>query len=1088
MAHERPATPVLLGTLEEQVAGSSPGMKQFGIQQLSIHRDAREDLTKLVTPDMVHDLSGMEKCKLSSSCSAASPACRSGCEPTSRACPSRAPCWRLAIARCLRCTAVNEVGGRCNTPLIAIAALKTQTSGRPALAPRRHMPMHKWLVAVLQQKLAAITSSRLNVWERREPCVPGRTYTFGPPDGLQSLEDTTYILAWMPLPADSVALLHGAEPQSPVPAAAAAAAWDASGDADGGVAAGRRHRATQLERIVAAVLEDDMEGLTRAVEAYGRLAEVGGAHHPRLSFLTASGLPLTAVAANLNCQPRLVLYLVAQGAEVDRTALRFILNNVKAIQTGGYRDVRHFMLSYLVHQRNPVASAMAFAQLLDEAALASSAKAAEYTALAKQLRVIAVQMVELLDKLGMVEAAGGGAAGGADGGAEAGADGAAGGGGAEGARAAATLPGAQGPGGGGGAGGGGGVPTTLADVLAPKGVACSVNDVSPLQIAYDTNDLGFMSASVVQGYLQDLWLGAEYIGNALQEAGNSIHYGDHHMVINLLESAGFVGSVGRQVCKYFSYLLHIQLLASRPFFDSPRGRWVFRLMCEAFFLYVFHYVQLLRDQEIVVWQHYMLVLYVASMIVDEYQEVRHQYFGRLAVYFQSGFNVVESACLLLLVASGSCKAAMLLLGEEHPAWSELHTAKEFMFNTTSIFVWSRLLQYVIPMYDGVGSLLMVISQMIREVLKFAVPGMILMMGVGFTMFATFRDRGLPRLETFPATLLLLFRTFLGETAFEVLEDEDDTLYNLYGNIIVLLYALTATVVLANLLIALISYHFQPDKVESQSRFQMAEILAHYEYMVEHQLIGAPFSLPLLVLVHVLPSGWRARASANSIYTAAIMPLDGNPVSGESRGSRLFPTGSRELPFLIYLLTLHPIIIALSWAMAWGAAPYCILFFALYGYRRWAPAAAAPPPEAKVAAAAAGGGGGGGKVAPEPHAGVPTPGEVAAAALSLVEVTAEGVVAAAAALGGGIGGEGGGVAAPSADLYPEWNTAQRMRSLASLVLRTLLFIVTRPLWMALAVLVYVVVLVVLVCMVWFGLYQWGGKLVYYSYVVLKGWGQ
>ncbi len=87
-------------------------------------------------------------------------------------------------------------------------------------------------------------------------------------------------------------------------------------------------------------------------------------------------------------------------------------------------------------------------------------------------------------------------------------------------------------------------------------------------------------------------------------------------------------------------------------------------------------------------------------------------------------------------------------------------------------------------------------------------------------------------------MLMLFRTFLGETMFEIMEEENTTEYNLYGNIIVLLYALTATVVLANLLIALISYRFQPEKIEGQSKFQMAEILAHYEYMVEHHLVGS----------------------------------------------------------------------------------------------------------------------------------------------------------------------------------------------------------------------------------------------------------
>ena len=37
------------------------------------------------------------------------------------------------------------------------------------------------------------------------------------------------------------------------------------------------------------------------------------------------------------------------------------------------------------------------------------------------------------------------------------------------------------------------------------------------------------------------------------------------------------------------------------------------------------------------------------------QEVMHQYRGRLGVYFQDGFNVVEGVAMLLLIGSGACK-------------------------------------------------------------------------------------------------------------------------------------------------------------------------------------------------------------------------------------------------------------------------------------------------------------------------------------------------------------------------------------------------------------------------------------------------
>ena len=94
---------------------------------------------------------------------------------------------------------------------------------------------------------------------------------------------------------------------------------------------------------------------------------------------------------------------------------------------------------------------------------------------------------------------------------------------------------------------------------------------------------------------------------------------------------------------------------------------------------------------------------------------------------------------------------------------------------------------------------------------------------------------MPAMDSFANVLLLLFRTFLGETMFDTMLTEKSTLYNLYGNIVVLVYTLAATVILANLLIAIISYHFKPEKVVPQSKFQDAEILKQYEYRVRVRL-------------------------------------------------------------------------------------------------------------------------------------------------------------------------------------------------------------------------------------------------------------
>ncbi len=48
--------------------------------------------------------------------------------------------------------------------------------------------------------------------------------------------------------------------------------------------------------------------------------------------------------------------------------------------------------------------------------------------------------------------------------------------------------------------------------------------------------------------------------------------------------------------RLFSYMMHALVFASRAFFDSPRGRWIFKMMLEAFFLYTFHSIQLMTGE------------------------------------------------------------------------------------------------------------------------------------------------------------------------------------------------------------------------------------------------------------------------------------------------------------------------------------------------------------------------------------------------------------------------------------------------------------------------------------------------------------
>lgn len=207
-------------------------------------------------------------------------------------------------------------------------------------------------------------------------------------------------------------------------------------------------------------------------------------------------------------------------------------------------------------------------------------------------------------------------------------------------------------------------------------------------------------------------------------------------MLRLLEGSGFVGSLGRPIMRYHSYILHMLVFASRAFYDSPRGRWIWKVFLEvrgrvrprgwgcgggahvqsaqkrcafpnetlqrgashranyranarpswsfttrsrslpsfppltpatsrphpqAFFLYIYHSIQLMPDETSLHWQHIVFVLYLAGMLVDEWQEGAHQYGGRIAQYFASGFNMVEAMCWLMLVAASGLKIAMWAL-------------------------------------------------------------------------------------------------------------------------------------------------------------------------------------------------------------------------------------------------------------------------------------------------------------------------------------------------------------------------------------------------------------------------------------------
>ncbi|KAG2487783.1 hypothetical protein HYH03_013627 [Edaphochlamys debaryana] len=636
------------------------------------------------------------------------------------------------------------------------------------------------------------TAERLSVWKRKAACDPGTACPFGGTEGVLP-EDTTYLFAWRLL-----------------------------GPAPAGVAGHKALQPTELRgadrhtllRSIARAAGGGLHQLQVAVYRHREAAEAQGWSEPSYRS-SATGRPLTAYSGL-----REAAWLVEQGAELAPQLGRLLLLRCTdhTLSYSGYVDEVHFVLSYVVRTRNPLATCLAWAAELRAAAGKDPLHSLKWRTMADQLCEAAVLLLEPAARF---------------------------------VTSSWTRP----------------LPDTAAGLRAaldPPGDPTSVNDASPLQLAMDLEHVPFLEAPSVERMMRDRWMGigtSRWIGS---DTGTS--YGRDSR-----ESDATLGPLVRAA-------VSASRLLDSASFNTPCGRWLVRLAFEVLFLYVFHCVQLADDESILTWQQIMFLIYLGSWAIEYGQEFFFLHNARLGSYFADAFNVLDLITWLVLATSTGLYIAVAQGVGVVVGPSGVLVAKDIFTNMSAVFVWARLLQYAVPLYDSIGSMLMAVGRMVVEVLKFAVLCAMLLTGVTFALYGMFRNRSVPELASFPNVMLWLFRTFVGETMFDLYTEEEETAYNLYGNIVTLLYTFMAAIVLANLLIAIMVAHFQPDKARGRSVLQFGRALKRYEFLVEHSLLCAPFTPLLVILQTLLPSGKR-------------------------QGSSL-PTGSDAVPYLVFLAVFY----------------------------------------------------------------------------------------------------------------------------------------------------------------------------------------
>lgn len=140
----------------------------------------------------------------------------------------------------------------------------------------------------------------------------------------------------------------------------------------------------------------------------------------------------------------------------------------------------------------------------------------------------------------------------------------------------------------------------------------------------------------------------------------------------------------------------------------------------------------------------------------------------------------------------------------------------------------------------------VIIRMTTTLLKFSLIMVVIILGFATALHVLLRD-----LDSFGVTLLRLFRAMLSDL--DVFDEVSGRRNDGVGTILLVVYLFIVTIMLLNLLVAILSTSH--DKVQAnvagQFNVSKARIVHHYEWVVDKDVLPAPFNLvqlPLSVIV------------------------------------------------------------------------------------------------------------------------------------------------------------------------------------------------------------------------------------------------
>ncbi|CBN74883.1 Transient Receptor Potential Channel [Ectocarpus siliculosus] len=211
-----------------------------------------------------------------------------------------------------------------------------------------------------------------------------------------------------------------------------------------------------------------------------------------------------------------------------------------------------------------------------------------------------------------------------------------------------------------------------------------------------------------------------------------------------------------------------------------------------------------------------------------------------------------------------------------------------------------------------GPMIQVVFRMTRILLKFGFVIAVIMLGFTMAFHVLFRD-----FDSFGESFLDLFKAMLGDTGFFEVFSGDT--YDVVATFLLVVYLFIVTVMLLNLLVAILSTsHAQVEEnIEREFKVSIARMMDHYQLVVTDDMLPTPFNLLQLV---VWPIAWclHGCCGRNS-------GVSGNTQRSRNRSKEAYACGSKAIGPVVFWVVLGPVAV-IGGSLLWMGSVLPAMYF------------------------------------------------------------------------------------------------------------------------------------------------------------------